>query len=144
MKSTNEAGRSAAIESAFVETFVAADRRERSKFELGSPRRRRDFYSRLCHAWRSVLREDLATPILATASRQELLDLVTKHGAKNSCYVMSFHREIDGVHASLSEALAWIDQYGMPVLVVFGPSLALFKGELEAGAADLVLLMAKR
>lgn len=132
-------------EHAFVRTFVVESRVGRSIFEIDSKKKRRLFFSRLCHSFSEVLRMECAEGV-DTSKRNavQLEKFLVQLGAPEKCYVMSFHIEIDCQSVMLREGLEYLEKFGMPVILICTDTLAIFKGEQEIGSAPMLLLRSSR
>ena len=134
------------IERKFVEAFVQPKRRERSSFELGSKKKRRDFFVKLCHGYMDILDHRFMVQIPPPNSDPGMiLRLMEERGAGTDCYVMSYHTERDGDTKKLSQALEEGVGNGMAIVIVSDPEkLAYFEAEQELGPPPRFLLERKR
>ena len=129
------------VEGAFVNAFVVPDRVERSLFELRTKKKRRDFFSKIAHSYRYMFRPEVMAVVGSRVrSKTNLEATLAQLGAPRVCYVLSYIEAIDQQVVPLAQAISWLDEHGMPLIIVCGPELALFKAEQETGDADVVLL----
>lgn len=71
----------------------------------------------------------------------EIKELLKKYGAKDSCYVISFNKDIDGQQLPLIHVLEQVIGFGMPSLVVCVPDYLLyFEGEQSQGPPPRYIL----
>jgi len=131
-------------EEQFVNIFVQTNRRVRCLFELGSPKRRRDFLNRLCHDYETVFDERYLVELAKPNSDVEALEkILTPNGAGKICRVISFCEELDGKEMNLSEALRLSIGYGFPSVLICTPSLAYFEAEQLQGPPPRFILRKK-
>jgi hypothetical protein len=125
-----------------VKSFFVKRIRERVMFELSSPKRRIDALSRLCHRPDITLIEKYMIEIPKPNSDPlDIEDLLKSYGAGNTCYVISYNKEIDGKHLPLRSALKSAVGFGMPSLISCIPGrLAYFEAEQENGPPPRYIL----
>jgi hypothetical protein len=133
------------IEIAFVNTFVLKIKRERSIFELNSMKKRRDFFSKLCHTYNQIIDSRFMTKIDTPNSNPKgILQMLINEGAGVDCYLLSYFDNLDRRRMPLSEALDKCVGIGMPSIVICNPEkLAYFEAEQEAGSPPRYLLKMK-
>lgn len=133
------------IEIKFVKTFILKNKRERSIYELKSKKKRRDFFSKLCHRYNEIIDPRFMIKIEPpNSSSMDIFQVLRKEGAGENSYLMSFLDELDGKKMSLSEALENCVGIGMPSIVICTPEkLAYFEAEQEAGSPPRFLLKMK-
>ena len=137
--------RNPGFEESFVRAFVQKARRERALFELGSKKKRADFFWKLSR-FESVLEGRYMQPIPPPNSdAQSIHDLLRSNGAPSICYLMSFNQRVDGQELPLLEALESSVGMGMPsVVCCLSGKLAYFEAEQEAGPPPRFLLKRKK
>jgi hypothetical protein len=123
------------VETAIVKSFFVKLLQDRIMFELFSPKRRSDALHRLCHYYRTTLREEYLNEIpTPNSDPEEIAKLLKKNGAEDSCYAISFNEDIDGRHLPLAEALEAAVGYGFPSFILCIPNkLAYFEAEQGFG-----------
>jgi len=133
------------IENIFVETFIVKGKRERSIFELKSKKKRRDFFSKLCHRYQEIIDMRWSIKIQTPNSDSTTIyDRLLKNGAGNSCYVMSYFQELDREKLPTKEALIQCIGHGMPSIIICTPNeLAYFEGEQDSGPPPRFMLKKK-
>jgi hypothetical protein len=105
------------LEEIIVKSFFVKRIRKRAIFELFSSQRRKDALSRLSNG-REVLIEKYMIEIPKPNSDPEYIaSLLKSHGARKTCYVISWNEEIDGKYLPLETALNQAVGYGMPSLI---------------------------
>ncbi len=134
-----------AIEIEFVKTFVLRKKRERSIYELKSKKKRKDFFSNLCHRYNEVIDSRFMTKIeTPNSSSSDICQILRKEGAGKNCYLLSYFEELDGRRMPLSQALDDCVGIGMPSIVICSPEkLAYFEAEQEAGPPPRFILKKK-
>jgi len=134
--------RNQTIEESFVQAFVRSERRDRALFELGSPKRRGDFFNKLSHRFTSILDERFMKAIPAPNScADDICKLLKAEGAPKTCYVMSSASNVGSQEVPLAEALLKVVGMGLPSIVSCIPGkLAYFEAEQEAGAPPRFIL----
>ncbi|MEM4992581.1 hypothetical protein WKH56_08570 [Priestia sp. SB1] len=121
------------IEKIIIKSFFAKRIQDRVLFELSSTKKRKDALSRLCHTYKTTLKEEYMIAIEKPNSDPvEIAALLKKNGAGNTCYVVSWNEEIDGKELPLLTALEKAVGYGMPTIIACIPNkLAYFEAEQE-------------
>jgi len=121
------------IEKIIIKSFFAKRIQDRVLFELSFTKKRKDALSRLCHTYKTTLKEEYMTAIEKPNSDPiEIAALLKKNGAGDTCYVVSWNEEIDGKELSLLTALEKAVGYGMPTIIACIPNkLAYFEAEQE-------------
>lgn len=134
------------VEQIIVKSFFNKRIQDRVMFELGSPKNRKDAIGRLCHAYRTTLREKYMSEVPKPNSEpKEIEALLKRNGAGDSCYVISWDEDIDGKTLPLLEALEKTVGMGMPSIVSCIPNeLAYFEAEQEVLPSPRFLLKRKR
>lgn len=134
-----------ATEIAFVESFVLKNKRERSIFELNSKKKRKNFFSKLCHRYNDIIDNRFMTELSAPNSNySEIYRLLMEEGAGRDCYLISYFEELDGKRIPLAQALKNCVGGGMPSIVICDPGkLAYFEAEQQAGPPPRFLLKKK-
>lgn len=130
------------IETTFIRFFVRRERRERARFELSSPSRRGIFLSRLCHTYRDVLDTRWLTPVAEPNSDyRDVLRLLIRKQAPDTCSVISTINALDGQHLRLADALKQVVGFGLPSIVICIPDgLCYLESEQEYGAPPRYIL----
>ncbi len=134
-----------ATEKEFVEAFVLKKKRERSIFELNSKKKRREFFSKLCHRYDNIIDSRYMTKLKAPNSNsKDIYQILMKEGAGKNCYMLSYFEDLDGKTMPLTEALDNCVGRGMPSVVICDPGkLAYFEAEQETGSPPRFLLKMK-
>ena len=101
-------------ESAFVSTFIVAERRERYVALLGNPKRRGKVLDRLNHSQDIDL--SLARQVTPGCLGESLVILLENMGASESCHVIADASEMDGQTLPLGEALWRASVHGFGVV----------------------------
>ncbi|MGG3662492.1 hypothetical protein [Bacillus gobiensis] len=130
------------IEKIIVKSFFTKRLQDRVLFELSSPKKRKDALSRLCHSYRTTLREEYMFDIpKPNSDPEEIAMLLKQNGARSSCYVISWDEEIDGNKLPLLTALENTLGMGMPSIISCIPNkLAYFEAEQEVLPSPRFLL----
>ncbi|MGD7006511.1 hypothetical protein [Metabacillus sp. 84] len=130
------------LEETIVRAFFTKRVQSRVTFELASAKKRQDALDRLCHSYRTTLREEFLIEIpKPNSDPADIAKLLKQHGAGASCYVISWDEEIDGKELPLSTALHKAVGMGMPAIVSSIPGkLAYFEAEQESLPAPRFLL----
>lgn len=133
------------IEKIIVKSFFAKRIQNRVLFELSSTKKRKDALSRLCHTYRTTLKEEYMTAIEKPNSDPvEIVALLKKNGAGDTCYVISRNEEIDGKELPMLTALEKAVGYGMPTIIACIPNkLAYFEAEQEVLPSPRFVLQKK-
>lgn len=134
--------RNQTIEESLVQAFVRSERRDRALFELGSSKKRGDFFNKLCHRFTTILDERFMSVIPEPNScSDDICNLLKAEGAPKTCYVMSSASDLDLQEVSLTEAMLKVVGLGLPSIVSCIPGkLAYFEAEQEAGASPRFIL----
>ncbi|MFD1395472.1 hypothetical protein [Kroppenstedtia eburnea] len=125
-----------------VKSFFAKRIRDRVIFELSSLKKRTNALDRLCHNYEITLQKETLIEIPKPNScYTDILSLLTKLGAEDYCYAISYNKEIDGKHLPLNYALEQAVGYGMPSLISCIPNkLAYFESEQGFGPPKRFIL----
>lgn len=115
---------------ALIDAFVVAERRERYRFLVRTPKRRGELRNRLAH-WRDFdARRAVALPRDAQASATAVAQFLEMRGAPSSCYVLSEWGEYDGRVMPLADATGAIVGRGMGTVLSCIPGrLAYYESE---------------
>lgn len=122
----------------FVRSFIRKERRERLLFELTTPKRRYEGLDRFCHH-----APDLLDPKKIALEGKDLtrspafLRFAAEHDA--ICLLLSPDAALDGIRASLREAVGLAAQCFDAVLIL-GDGFAVVFGESMKGGRDQFLL----
>jgi hypothetical protein len=129
-------------EEIIVKTFFTKRLQVRVMFELSSPKKRKEALNRLCHNYNKTLFENYMIEIPKPNSNHiEIASLLKKHGAGDSCYVISFNEEIDGKQLPLLTALEHAVGFGLPSIISCIPNeLAYFESEQGYGSSSRYIL----
>lgn len=103
-RSTQPSGHTTEHEQAFVRAFIVADKQERYLTKLASSRRRRDITQRLYHNLDYDPRYVAQVPAREQTA-QDILALLRKLGAPESCHAIAADIELDGKDLPLEKAL---------------------------------------
>ncbi|WP_026692042.1 hypothetical protein [Peribacillus kribbensis] len=130
------------IEKRIVKAFFTKRLQDRVLFEMSSDKKRKNALNRLCHSYRTTLREEYMFDIAKPNSDPEaIVKLLKENGAGNSCYVISWDEEIDGKELPLLTALEHAVGMGMPSIISCIPDkLAYFEAEQEVLPSPRFLL----
>jgi hypothetical protein len=133
------------IEKIFVETFVVKNKRDRSLFELNSKKKRKDFFSKLCHRYDQIIDSRYTTKLPSpNSSSEHIHQILKKYGAGKDCYLLSYFKDLDRKTMLLSEALEQRVGRGMPNIVICNPNkLAYFEAEQEVGSPPRFIIKKK-
>ena len=120
-------------ETAFVDSFILPERRERYRLKLASPQNRRRFVDRLNHCC------DI-DPRYARLldGGDDAVDALRRHGASTDCYVISSAMEIDGRTLPLAEAVSLAPLYGWGTIASCIPGRLAYYYD-EGGARRMIL-----
>jgi hypothetical protein len=115
------------------------------QYDFSRLKRRQDALHRLNHGYKKILREKYMIELPKPNSDPTAIDkLLKKHGAGNTCYVISFNEDIDGKELPLLTALEQAVGYGFPSIVSCIPNkLAYFEAEQVYGAPPRYILKRK-
>ena len=129
-------------EAIFVESFVQRGRRERVLYELGSSKKRQDFFEKLCHNFLEILEPKFMLPIeRAYSEPEDIYSLLRGRGAQGSGSILSFYSELDGLEMPLDEALKQVVGRGFPsIICCLQGRLAYFEAEQVAGPPPRYIL----
>lgn len=130
------------VEAFFVDNFVLSERRERSRFELGSKNKRRKFFSRLS-ARDSILILSEAQYLERADSQSESVQIrscVNELGCEAQCYLMSYEIEYDRKFCSANEGISIFVDCQMECVLIFPMCIAFVRTEWASSATkDIVL-----
>lgn len=118
-------------ERAFVEAFIAPDRRERYLLHLASSKNRRKILDRLNH--HLDLRKGIASELTADLTPDSLVAELKRRGIPARCHIIADASDEDGQELPLEDAvsLALMHPFGVILCCVPG-RLALYKPESPA------------
>ncbi|MBJ8076969.1 hypothetical protein JDS92_16595 [Bacillus cereus group sp. N12] len=121
------------LEEIIVKSFFNKRLQNRVLFELSSSKKRKDAIGRLCHNYRTTLREEYMIEIPKPNSCPiDIGDLLKKHRAVDSCYARSWDTKIDGKTLPLLDTLEVAVGMGMPsILYSITNQVAYFEAEQE-------------
>lgn len=121
------------IEEIIVKSFFTKRLQDRVLFELFSKKKRHDALGRLCHNYMTTLRKEYMIEIPKPYSDpEEIAKLLKRHGAGDTCYVISWSESINGKEISLLTALEKAVGLRMPTIISCIPNkLAYFEAEQE-------------
>lgn len=130
------------IEEIIIKSFFDKRIQDRILFELASVKKRQHAIGRLSHNYTDVLNNKYMTEIPKPNSNfSNILKLLKKHGAGETCYAISFCSDIDGKHLDLSYALENAVGFGMPSLISCIPNkLVYLECEQEYGPTKRYIL----
>jgi tetratricopeptide (TPR) repeat protein len=129
-------------EEILIKAFFKKRVHERVLFALSSPKRRLDALSRLCHDFDKMLEEQYMVAIPKPNSDvTKIANLLKQQGTADTCYVVSWNKEVDGKQLRLFDALERVVGFGMPSIISCVPGrLAYFEGEQEFGSPPRYIL----
>ena len=126
---------------AFVETFLRRERRDRMRYLLGNPRKRRAGLDRFCHETM-----DLIDPkkILFEGADLERREEFRRFLSARGGTVIVFSPDVcpEGERMSVEDALA-LALTGLDAVLILGEGYAVVFGEPMKGGRDKVLLAAR-
>ncbi|MDQ0201977.1 hypothetical protein [Neobacillus ginsengisoli] len=130
------------IEEIIVKSFFNKRIRQRVLFELSTQNKRRHALHRLCHNYFETLRNEYMIEIpKPNSDPQEIVKIMKKYGAEDSCYSISLNEDIDGKELPLLTAIEEAVGYGMPSIVSCIPGkLVYFETELVSGSPPRFIL----
>ncbi|HEY3330254.1 MAG TPA: hypothetical protein VGK19_09560 [Capsulimonadaceae bacterium] len=129
-ESCGQPGTPAYEEKAFVNAFIARDKRDRYTQLLSNPKRRKDILRCLYHTL-DLLPESITTISKSDKSVETIVRLLKDKGAKNECYVISPNGELDQRILPLREMLVkLIRDDDVAILLCIPGHLAFYKAEL--------------
>lgn len=122
-------------EQRFIQAFVQRHRRERARFELGSPQKRSAFLGKLCHRHADILDPRFVAPLAREMEDpRRIREHLRQRGAPAQVAVISTHDEFDGRELPLGDALEGLFFHPFPSILICRPdSLCYFQAEHEAG-----------
>jgi hypothetical protein len=123
------------VETLFIRSFVQKERRERTQFELLSPKKRGAFLNKLCHTYNNVLDMRYAQAVSNEIEYPKMVVHHLKHHlAPKTVYVISTIDDIDGTLLPLEEAVERIFFHGLPsILLCIPDKLSYFQAEQVVG-----------
>jgi len=98
-------------------------------FELGTPRKRIKFFSRLCHDYRDYLdvQHMQETTIEDNAFVRRLRCQLSKSEA--ACFTMAYDGSLDRHQFFFDKGMALFHETRMPLILLISPTLAVFQAE---------------
>jgi hypothetical protein len=116
-------------EIALIDAFVLRARRERLRFLVANPRRRKRFLEELAHfKWLDPRTVRALAP--KAQNPEAIAKLLTQKGASETCFVISENASIDRKWLPLVSALKQVIGYGMGTFISCIPGkLAYFEDE---------------
>ncbi|MBR4896096.1 MAG: hypothetical protein IKZ41_06690 [Clostridia bacterium] len=127
---------------AFVETFLRREKRDRMRYLLGNPRKRRAGLDRFCHETMDLIdREKILLEGADLERRDEFRRFLAAHGAP--VIVFSPDAYPEGERMSVRDALAFA-LTGLDAVLILGEGYAVIFGEPMKGGRDKVLLAAEK
>jgi len=130
------------IEQTIVKAFFQKRVQDRMLYELASETKRDTAIGRLAHGFENVLKTELMIEIKKPNSDPAaLLNLLKKHGAGDSCYVIAWNPALDSKVLPLQVALETVVGNGQPVLIsCLHGKLSYFEAEQEIGPPPRFIL----
>jgi len=120
------------IEKHIVKAFFNKRIQERVMFELASSKKRLDALSRLSHNYNITLNEKYMIEIEDGSEEEVIIKLLKENGAKSTCYIISWDKDIDGKELPLDIAIKQSFNKRMPSIVsCISGELAYFQAEQE-------------
>lgn len=118
-------------EESLVRSFIEKRRQSRIIYELGSVKKRKDALSRLENVLAKKYMIQIPTP---NSDHRDILNLLKSYGAKDTCYAISYHQDIDGQHLPIKSVLQVAVCLGMPSIISCIPNhLLYFESEQSYG-----------
>jgi len=130
-------------EEIIIKNFFSKRIQERVIYELASPKKRIDALSRLCHNYDNVLIHKYMIEIPKPNSDYiDIRDILKSYGAKDTCYAISFNKDIDGQYLPLKSALEKAVGLGMASIISCIPNqLLYFESEQSYGPPARFILI---
>jgi hypothetical protein len=120
-------------ESKTIDTFIAKEKRERYRFFLDNPKKRKRFLDCLNHNPCLDVRRVQELP-----SNADVLSILREHGSPERVYVISDNVELDGMTLPLEEAVEETEYQEWGTIISCIPGrLAYYRGEWGEGRALL-------
>lgn len=130
-------------ETAFIQTFVQRERRERSALELTSLKKRGRFINSLCHSYQHILDMRYAKQITGDKKsiQHSIIQSFIHRGTTETVYIISANDSMDGLYLGMEEAIHAIYFYGLPSILLHPSSpIGYFQAEQEVGSPPRYLL----
>lgn len=126
-------------ETLFVKQFIIKDRRDRLLHELTHPKKRQNALSRFCHSTEDMIDARTVFQCGTDVSRETIIKFLCENNSGNTCYVMAYLPELDGVECSIEEAVNKVIGNGMAAIIL-ADCAAFIETEQAQGAAIKYLL----
>jgi hypothetical protein len=127
-----------ASELAFIEAFIAEERRERYRMLLANPRRRREILDRLNHVLLDDLRADVRREPLTGATAEGLSKRLWSQGAPDTVHLISDDGSLDGRDMPLGDALRDLLTTDWGAVACCSNRLAVYRPEAPQNAYLLI------
>lgn len=119
------------IERLFVMNFIESDKRDRALYQLTSKKKRRDFFSGL-RGDDGRLRQKFVDNIIISVEQNEqqyIISRLRSNGGEESCYMMSYIRELDRQRIALDKGVVCCMACPMETVLVCRANLVFIQGE---------------
>ena len=124
-----------ALEERFIQRFVMKRFRERASLELRSAKKRREFFSRLCHGYARYLIPSCLHAIDQAGSTEEnlyALAVAVCPDRGQICYTMGYDNDSTrGVFLEYAQSIALYFESSMALMTMLSPDIALFQAEAD-------------
>ena len=128
-------------EKQFVQNFITARMRERLLFELNHPQKRIRAIGRFCHTADQLLIPQTIYIKESKLSVPEISRVVSTFvPAKSTCYVLSYHSDLDACDMPLTEALNQCIGLGMPSILILDAKNVVVETEQSFGPSVKYIL----
>jgi hypothetical protein len=121
-------------EEVLVNNFLTERIRDRSLFELRSQKKRKDFFSKMCHDYEDRLIRDYMIKLPSFHGNEEIITIkkiLAQNGAKKNCYVMSYCERDDGKVVPIEDGIQVCRTCLMSNFLICTEDLVFFQGEFE-------------
>lgn len=126
------------IEESIIDAFFICEKRERAKYELASPKKRRSFIWKISEKY---IRDNCLIKIEESVeSFETILNIMKNNGSPQYCYVLSIDDNIDGKILSLSTALSKVVGLGPALISCKHGKLGYLECEQSYGAPQRFIL----
>ncbi|MDJ1506285.1 hypothetical protein [Xanthocytophaga agilis] len=102
----------------FIANFVLKERKERSLFELSTPKRRPSFIRRFNHTWENVVQIKYLHKIEKEFTYPEDIQELLGFKEKETCYVISHYEEVDNQILTFTESFDAIYGRGFASIIM--------------------------
>ncbi|MCH5164520.1 MAG: hypothetical protein J1F36_05835 [Clostridiales bacterium] len=130
------------IEKAFIKNFIKKQYQERILFEFNSSKKRQHAIDRFSHDFENIINSEKIILMNSNLSILEIEKELKYKKINEFAYVISYKYTM-GKFFNLKDALSYLDEEYLPVIIILSNNMALIKSETDKGSSTKMLLYNK-